>query len=143
VVFEEIAMIKTYQVFPVGMVDKNKNRTAIEIYEEYTAALLGLDSFSHIVVLYWFHHNDTPAKRRFLQVHPRKNDKNPLTGVFGTHSPVRPNPIALSICKIQAIQSSRIIIEAIDAVNGSPVIDIKAYIPDKKARSDIKLPDWV
>ena len=136
-------MKQTYQIFPVGVVHKNKAQTEIEIYQDFSGALLGLDTFSHIVVLYWFHKNDTPEKRSILQVHPRKNKENPLTGVFGTHSPARPNPIAMTLCKIRDIQSNRIRIADIDAFDGSPVIDIKAFIPDKAARSDIKLPDWV
>ena len=136
-------MKQTYQIFPVGVVHKNKAQTEIEIYQEFSGALLGLDTFSHIVVLYWFHKNDTPEKRSILQVHPRKNKENPLTGVFGTHSPARPNPIAMTICKIQGVVSNRIRIANIDAFDGSPVIDIKAYIPDKEACTDLKLPNWV
>ena len=136
-------MSEVFQVFPVGVVHKNETRTEIEIFKKFSDALLGLDLFSHIVVLYWFHRNDTPQKRSILRVHPRNNQNNPLTGVFGTHAPVRPNPIALSICRIHAMISNRIQIEDIDAVDGSPVIDIKAFIPDRKPRHDIKLPDWV
>jgi tRNA-Thr(GGU) m(6)t(6)A37 methyltransferase TsaA len=136
-------MKQVYQIFPVGIVHKNNKLAEIEIYQKFSDALMGLDSFSHVFVFYWFHKNDTPEKRNTLQVHPRKNKKNPLTGVFGTHSPVRPNLIAMSVCRIQSIASNRIRIDEIDAVDGSPVIDIKCFIPDKKPRQDLKLPDWV
>jgi tRNA-Thr(GGU) m(6)t(6)A37 methyltransferase TsaA len=135
-------MKKSYQIFPVGIVHKNEDQREIEIYADFSDALMGLDSFSHIIVLYWFHNNDTPKKRNTLQVHPRKNKKNPLTGVFGTHAPVRPNLIAISICKIQSITANRIRIDDIDAVDGTPVIDIKSYFPHKGPKTDIKLPDW-
>jgi tRNA (Thr-GGU) A37 N-methylase len=78
-----------------------------------------------------------------MQVHPRKNKQNPLRGVFATHSPLRPNLIALSICKILSIKDTTIFIEKIDAFDGSPVIDIKCYIPSSELGSDIRLPDWV
>ena len=136
-------MKQSYQIFPVGIVHKDDDLTEIEIYADFSDALLGLDSFSHIIVLYWFHNNDTPNERSILQVHPRKNKKNPLTGVFGTHAPVRPNLIAISICKIQSIAANRIRIDSIDAVDGTPVIDIKSYFPHKEPKTDIKLPDWV
>jgi tRNA-Thr(GGU) m(6)t(6)A37 methyltransferase TsaA len=132
-----------YYIFPVGVIKKENDNVRIEILEKYRDALLGLDDFSHITVCYWFHENDTPEKRRTMQVHPRKNKQNPLMGVFATHSPLRPNLVALSICKILSIKDTTIFIEKIDALDGSPVIDIKCFIPSSELASDIKLPDWV
>ena len=132
-----------YYIFPVGIINKENENVRIEIDEAYREALLGLDDFSHITVLYWFHENDTPEKRNTLQVHPRKNQQNPLRGVFATHSPLRPNLIALSVCKILSIEDTTIFIEKIDALDGSPVIDIKCFIPSSDLGSDIRLPDWV
>lgn len=136
-------MPETYQIFPVGVVHKKEEATWIEIFEPYADALLGLKGFSHILVFFWFHENDTADRRKTLRVHPRKDQKNPLTGVFGTHSPLRPNLIGLTLCKIKSIRGRRIQIEDIDAFDGTPVIDIKCYIPDSPAESDIRLPDWV
>lgn len=136
-------MPQTYQIFPVGVVHKKEEATWIEIFEPYADALLGLKGFSHILVFFWFHENDTADRRKTLRVHPRKDQKNPLTGVFGTHSPLRPNLIGLTLCKMKSIRGRRIQIEDIDAFDGTPVIDIKCYIPDSPAESDIRLPDWV
>lgn len=132
-----------FYIFPVGVIKKQDGVTWIEIFERYTDALLGLDEFSHITVCYWFHENDNPDKRGILQVHPRKDKKNPLRGVFSTHSPVRPNLIAISICQILSIHGNTIQIDKVDAFNGSPVIDIKCFIPSSISSSDVKLPDWV
>ena len=132
-----------YYIFPVGIINKENENVRIEIDEAYREALLGLDDFSHITVLYWFHENDTPEKRNTMQVHPRKNKQNPLRGVFVTHSPLRPNLIALSVCKILSIKDTTIFIEKIDALDGTPVIDIKCFIPSSELGSDIRLPDWV
>lgn len=132
-----------FNIFPVGVIRKQNEDVRIEIYEKYRDALLGLDDFSHITVCYWFHENDTPEKRKTMQVHPRKNKQNPLRGVFATHSPLRPNLIALSVCKIMSIKDNTIFIEKIDALDGSPVIDIKCFIPSSAQASEIKLPDWV
>jgi tRNA-Thr(GGU) m(6)t(6)A37 methyltransferase TsaA len=95
-------------------------------------------------VLYWFDRNDTPEKRNIFQVHPRGNKKNPLTGVFACRAPVRPNLIALSLCRILSVRDNIVYIENIDALNNSPILDIKPYIPqiDHKVK-DIHLPDWL
>ena len=132
-----------FKIFPVGVIKKQGKSVWIEIEAKYNDALLGLDEFSHITVCYWFHKNDTPENRNIMQVHPRRNKNNPLTGVFATHSPVRPNLIAISICRILSIQGNRIQIDTIDAFDGSPVIDIKCFIPSSVSRSDVRLPDWV
>ncbi len=136
-------MMESFRIIPVGIVRKTDTAVSIEIYNEFTDALLGLDGFSHVVVLYWFDQNDTAEKRRVLRVHPRKDRRNPLTGVFATHSPQRPNLIALTVCKIISIHDNLIEIEDIDALDGSPVIDIKCYIPGSVREDDVRLPDWV
>jgi tRNA-Thr(GGU) m(6)t(6)A37 methyltransferase TsaA len=134
-------MSRFFKLKPVGIIKKSDGKIRIEIFDEYSDALLGLDGFSHIYVLYWFHENDAPEKRRTLQVHPRGDRNNPLTGVFATHSPLRPNLVALALCKITAVDGNQIQIENIDALDGSPVIDIKCYIPDSVP--DVRLPVWV
>jgi tRNA-Thr(GGU) m(6)t(6)A37 methyltransferase TsaA len=136
-------MKEVFQIFPIGIVKKQNDTVWIEISYEYVDGLLGLEEFSHIYVLYWFHENDTPDKRQTLRVHPRRDKKNPLTGVFGTHSPLRPNLIALTLCKITSISHNRIEIEDIDARDGSPVIDIKCHIPDDKSDPSYRVPEWV
>ncbi|UCD79812.1 MAG: tRNA (N6-threonylcarbamoyladenosine(37)-N6)-methyltransferase TrmO [Desulfobacterales bacterium] len=134
-------MTASFYLNPVGIVRKSDERVWIEIFEEFADGLLGLDGFSHIFVLYWFHQNDAPEKRRTLQVHPRKDPSIPLTGVFATHSPQRPNLVGLTLCKIMSVKGNKIAIEDIDAFDGSPVVDIKCYIPDTV--SDVRVPDWV
>ena len=136
-------MQQTYHIHPIGWVRKKESGVFIEIEHRYADALLGLESFSHILVLYWFHEHDDAENRRILRVHPRKNPKNPLTGVFATHAPVRPNLIAVSTCRIESIKGTAIRIDDIDARDGSPVVDIKCYIPEKRSFSNLKMPTWV
>jgi tRNA-Thr(GGU) m(6)t(6)A37 methyltransferase TsaA len=132
-----------YRIHPVGWIRKTEDSACIEIFDAYRDAMSGLEGFSHIHVLFWFHENDTPEHRRTLKVHPRNNPANPLTGVFATHSPRRPNLIGLTRCRITGIEGNRIAVEAIDARDGSPVIDIKCFIPDPSPSADVRLPDWV
>ena len=132
-----------FRIHPVGVVCVKEDAASIEVFEPYRDALLGLEEFSHIHVLFWFHENDTPELRHTLQVHPRKDPSNPLTGVFATHSPKRPNLIGLTRCRIMDIDGCRIRIDAIDAIDGSPVIDIKGFIPDQQPLTGVRLPKWM
>lgn len=136
-------MSECYEICPVGIIKKQDKNIAIEIYEKYEDALHGLHQFSHIIVCFWFHRNDTHEQRNILQVHPRGNSANPLTGVFATRSPQRPNLIGLSTCKILSIDGNIIYIDKTDALDGSPVIDIKPYIPRTDSTSDVRVPGWV
>ena len=136
-------MTDFFRIFPIGMVKKQNDSVWIQIFGDYTDGLLGLAGFSHINVLFWFHENDNPPKRAILQVHPRREKQNPLSGVFATHSPARPNLIGLTVCKILSIEGNRITIEDIDALDGTPVIDIKCYIPHTTAESEVRVPEWV
>lgn len=129
-------------VLPIGIVRRRGKKYWIKLQEDFVEGLLGLDAFSHITVLYWLHRNDTPAYRKTLQVHPKGNPANPLTGVFATHSPRRPNLIAQTVCEISSIVHNKIFIRDIDAQDGSPVLDIKGYLPYKHEKQ-VSVPDWV
>jgi tRNA-Thr(GGU) m(6)t(6)A37 methyltransferase TsaA len=133
-----------FELYPVGRVKRKGKAVSLNIFKKYADALKGLDGFSHVFVLYWFDRNDTHKKRNILQVHPRGNKKNPLTGVFACRAPVRPNLIALSLCRIISVKNSIVYIQNIDALNNSPILDIKPYIPqiDHKIK-DVRLPDWL
>jgi tRNA-Thr(GGU) m(6)t(6)A37 methyltransferase TsaA len=127
---------------PIGRVESEEESAYLRIFEPYRDALGPLGAYSHIFVLYWFDRNDTPDKRRILQVHPRGNRNNPLTGVFARRAPVRPNLIGLTLCRIESVADAVVRIEKIDALNGSPVVDIKPYIPAIDGTSeDIRMPD--
>jgi len=135
-------MDASIKLYPIGIINKKEEPGTIRIYERYRDALLGLDQFSHIQVFYWFHRNDTSDRRNILQVHPKKNENNPLTGVFATHSPFRPNLIGLSICRIIRIINGDVVIDKIDALDGSPVIDIKSFVPSRIRPSELRMPRW-
>lgn len=118
-------MHRTFALYQVGEITKENGRTFITINEEYISGLKGLEDFPEVTVVYWFDQNDNPEKRTILQVHPQGNPENPVRGVFATHSPVRPNLIAISRVKILSINENVIEIDEIDAYNHSPIIDLK------------------
>ena len=117
---------KRFVMHPIGWVRKADGKTRIVLEEKYQPGLLGVEKLPEIWVLYWFDRNDTPEKRAVLRVHPRGNPANPLTGVFATHSPRRPNLIAMSRCKILSVEGNVIEIDRIDALPDTPVLDLKS-----------------
>lgn len=90
-------------------------------------ALHGLAEGDDIIVLTWLH----KSRRDVLKVHPRGNTDNPLTGVFATRSPDRPNPIGLHRVVIHRIEKNRLLIGPMEAIDGTPVIDIKPVLSVK------------
>ena len=133
-----------FKVHPVGRVEKDSASVRLRIFDRYAKALLGLDGFSHVYVIYWFDRNDTPQKRSILQVHPRGDRRNPLTGVFACRAPVRPNLIALSACRILSVAGAVVTVDAIDAFDRTPILDLKPFIPRIDAPTrDVRLPGWI
>lgn len=114
---------------PIGSVHKEHGRTTLLLNKDVEPALLGLEGFSHVWVLWWFDRNDTKEQRSILQVHPRGDKNNPLTGVFACRAPVRPNLIAFTLCRILAIKGNWVEVDKIDAFANTPILDLKPYIP--------------
>jgi tRNA-Thr(GGU) m(6)t(6)A37 methyltransferase TsaA len=96
----------------------------LEVHAWAAEALHGLAAGDEILVITWFHQAD----RGVLQVHPRGDLRNPLTGVFATRSPDRPNPLGLHPVVVRAIEGHRLRIGPIEAVDGTPVVDIKPVL---------------
>ncbi|WP_297510612.1 tRNA (N6-threonylcarbamoyladenosine(37)-N6)-methyltransferase TrmO [Thermococcus sp.] len=121
---------KPFKIVPVGYLRKNEElqETFVEILPEFWKATEGLREGDWVKLVLWFHGSDTPPKRRVLKVHPYGNPKNPLTGVFATRSPYRPNPVALYTVRIHRIEGNRLYIDWIDAMDGTPVVDIKIFV---------------
>jgi tRNA-Thr(GGU) m(6)t(6)A37 methyltransferase TsaA len=131
-----------FRVRPIGRVETDGDEARIRIFDDYVDGLLGLDGWSHVNVLWWLDKSDTPEKRKILRVHPRGNRENPLTGVFACRAPFRPNPVALTVCKILSVENNVIRIDTIDAFDGTPVVDLKPHIPPDATRDGLRVPDW-
>jgi tRNA-Thr(GGU) m(6)t(6)A37 methyltransferase TsaA len=137
-----VAMMPNPELNPVGRVERRDGKIYVEVQPAFAQALDGIQDFSQIWVVYWFHGNDTPEKRRTLKVHPRGNPANPLTGVFATRSPVRPNLLGLKACRLIRREGNRLEVEGLDAWDGSPVLDIKPYLPQLDAFPQSTIPTW-
>lgn len=131
-----------FKLVPIGTVEKKGSAVRLRIFDEYTDGLLGLDEWSHVNVFYWFDRNDTPQQRRVLRVHPRSDKQNPLTGVFACRAPMRPNLIALSVCKIVSVAGSLVTLDELDAFDGTPILDLKPFIPPDAPTKDVRVPAW-
>ena len=106
----------------------NDNVSEIVIHPEFADLLDGIEDFSHLLVLYWAHKVDATG-RGLTRVHPIGRKDLPLVGVFATCSPARPNPILVIPVKIMERKGRTLRVTGLDAVDGSPVIDIKPYLP--------------
>jgi tRNA (adenine37-N6)-methyltransferase len=105
----------------------------VEIFPEYTEGLSDLDGFSHIILIYHFH----LAKRHSLRIKPYLDSE--LRGVFATRAPSRPNPIGMSIVRLVNVEGRRLLIRGVDILDGTPLLDIKPYVPDLDAHNTEKI----
>jgi tRNA-Thr(GGU) m(6)t(6)A37 methyltransferase TsaA len=96
----------------------------LDLLPGFAPGLLGITAGAEVLVITWLH----AANRDVLQVHPRKNPENPLTGVFFTRSPDRPNPLGLHRVTVQEIAGDQLRIGPMEAIDGTPVVDIKAVL---------------
>jgi tRNA-Thr(GGU) m(6)t(6)A37 methyltransferase TsaA len=112
------------------------------INPELDGILDGLEDFSHALVLYWPHL--LPSHGRSLtKVHPIGRKEFPLVGVFSTCSPARPNPILVTTVRIIEKTGNVLKVQGLEAIDGSPIIDIKPYTMTYCSAEDVKLSDWM
>ena len=112
----------------------------IIINEDLTESLDNLDEFSHIIVLYWIHKSGRPAPKK---VRPRGNPEHELMGVFATRSPARPNPIGKATVRLLERRDNILEVRGLDAIDGTPVLDIKPYIPGYDSVKGATAPSWM
>jgi tRNA-Thr(GGU) m(6)t(6)A37 methyltransferase TsaA len=95
----------------------------IEVFEEFAPALKGIESFAYLIILYWADRaaRDVLKSRRHKQYGEDR-------GVFASRSPARPNPICLSVCEVLGMEGNRIKVRGLEALDGSPLLDIKPFI---------------
>jgi tRNA-Thr(GGU) m(6)t(6)A37 methyltransferase TsaA len=105
----------------------------VEIYPEYAAGLKDLDGFSHIILLYHFH----LSKGFQLEVRPFLDCI--IRGLFSTRAPRRPNNIGLSVVRLNKVENTILYIENLDMVNGTPLLDIKPFVPDFNPVGDVRI----
>jgi tRNA-Thr(GGU) m(6)t(6)A37 methyltransferase TsaA len=126
----------------IGIVKKAGKQSQVNIFSKFCDGLQRLNRFSHIIVLYWLHKRDNEKERETLKVIPRRHPGAPEVGVFASRSPSRPNPIALCVVELIHMDKCSLFVKGLDAVEGSPIIDIKPYIPRADSVSYAQTPCW-
>jgi len=113
----------------------------IEIDPVLTEALDGLEGFSHIIVLYWMHH--AASGKLPLKVHPMGRQDVPVQGIFAVRTPNRPNRIGKTTVRLIERQGNILRVQGLDALDGSPVLDIKPYLPGYDSADNARVPTWI
>lgn len=126
----------------IGKVEFSGERAKIRVFPEYCEGLLGVEGYSHLFIIYWMHLRDNEKHRRTLIVKPPRHEGAPQTGVFSTRSPSRPNPIGLTVVKLEGIEGCTLTVSGLDAVEETPIIDIKPYSSREDAHLEASTPEW-
>lgn len=141
---EPSLVVKMHDLSWRGALDDMKKEESVTseilIYDDFTGILDGIEDFSHILVLYWAHL--VPEDRAVIKVHPMGRKDFPKVGIFATCSPACPNPICVSAVQLLERKENVLKVKSLDAIDGSPVIDIKPYTPMYHAAIGVKVSDW-
>lgn len=148
----ELSVPDRIEIKPVAVVsresaDENeRDRTLISkivFDKEMTPGLQGIEDFSHIFVIFWLHLVSDSAK---TLIHPRKSADEPV-GIFATRAPIHPNPIGLTVVELVRREKNILWVRGLDAIDGTPVLDVKPYPDWADGRLDIvldfRIPDWL
>ena len=114
----------------------------IVISPQLVEALDGIDGFSHVLIIFYLHQVGEERRSR-LKVHPQGRKELPLTGVFATRSPIRPNPIGITVVKLLGRQENVLKVLGLDAYDGTPVLDVKPYLRRGDRIEEATMPDWL
>jgi len=149
----DTAASESFTIRPIGYVQSDYAQTKdvlhthtgwtadtsrIQLFAKYAGGLGGLKGYSHIMVLFWVHR----AKEWKM---PKNHQKPPHVKLFATRMPVRPNPIGVSVVKLLdfSADSGEVLVKGLDALDGTPVVDIKPFIPNFDSYPEACVPDWV
>jgi len=127
----------------VGRVQRvEDDLSTLEIFPDFKEAAMGIEAFSHLIVLYWLHERDDPKNRGILTVIPKRHRGAPRIGVFGSRSPSRPNPIGHCVVELVERRGNLLLVKGMDAFKDSPIIDIKPYLPRADIVPEARTPNW-
>lgn len=111
------------------------------IKPEFAPGLDGLENYSHVIVIFWAHEANEKSKMA-LRVRYRGDPSLPEVGVFASRSLFRPNPLGLKVARLLEKNGNILRLEGLDALNGTPVVDIKPFIPHSDSPEGAYVPEW-
>lgn len=131
-------------VTAIGTIKNKDGETTIQLHPHFKEALTGIDGFQYLQILWWFDGCDNDQSRSTLIEEKTYTNGPDKLGVFATRSPNRPNPIALTTVYVTYVDLEQGIIHVayLDALDGSPVLDIKPYTPSLDRIEHPQVPDW-
>jgi tRNA-Thr(GGU) m(6)t(6)A37 methyltransferase TsaA len=140
-----------YEINAVGTVHSSRGEpdddswdeesSRIELIEPFDAqSLMGLEGFSHCIVVYIFDKATWDASK--MSRHPRGNKDWPEVGIFAQRAKDRPNRLGVTVCRIIKVEGSTVHVAGLDAVDGTPVVDIKPWMVEFGPRGDVSQPSW-
>lgn len=134
----------TKTIVPIGRLEATGEGYFVQVDPAYRQALQGMEGYTHLQILWWFSRLDTPACRRTTTCGRPYRTGPEKMGIFATRSPVRPNPIALTTARIVRMDGAagRIQVDFCDAMDGSPLVDLKPYIPAEDRVENPGVPAW-
>ncbi len=146
---EDAGTKRTLALKPIGVVRSDVKESVhggwadvvskLEIGDEFAGGLTGLEDYSHVTVVYWMDQVDSCTITHV----PQGRTDVPEVGIFACRCPTRPNPIAISTAELVKIDGRVLTVRGLDALDGTPVIDVKPYTPQYDLREKAKTPDWV
>jgi formylmethanofuran dehydrogenase subunit E len=127
----------------IGVVERaGEYESELRIFPAFREGLRDVEEFSHLIILYWMHQRDNEDERRTLLVIPRKHGVKVEKGVFACRSPSRPNPIGLCVSQLARKEGHILKVKGLDALQGSPIVDIKPYLPRADSFPNANVPEW-
>jgi tRNA-Thr(GGU) m(6)t(6)A37 methyltransferase TsaA len=121
--------------------DWSRVRSEVRLRDGLEPALLGLDSYSHVIVVGWLDRIPDDLRAR-AQAYPAGDERLPLQGALALRGGARPNPISVTVCRLLGIDGATLRLEGLDLVDGSPVLDVKPYIAHYDAEPKATIPKW-
>ncbi len=127
---------------PVEQMGERLRISEIILAGRLAGLLEGIDEYSHLVILYWGH-AVPPHGRLLTKTHPAGLEKYPKQGIYATCSPARPNPVLMKVVRLVKRDGTRLFVEGLDAIDKSPVLDIKPYVADMYPQENVRIPAWM
>lgn len=110
--------------------------------EALADGLDGIEGFSHVLVLFWMHRAGEAEPVR-MRRRPQGREDMPEVGIFAQRARHRPNPIGATAVKLLSRNGKRLVVQGLDAIDGTPVLDVKPYVPAFDAVQSVRVPDWI
>jgi tRNA (adenine37-N6)-methyltransferase len=124
--------------------DEGWRRVVSEVIldETFADGLDGIEAFSHVLVLFWMH-RAAEAEPVRMRRRPQGRQDMPEVGIFAQRARHRPNPIGVTAVKLLRRERNRLVVQGLDAINGTPVVDVKPYVPQFDAVESPRVPAWI